>query len=204
MKNNWIIAAAKKAAIGKNLVILENPDAKRTLDDLLINRFWPVIKERLRSTKYQYLPEGEPKTELNFKYALERSLTFMLLDGRKAFFRGCLNCSTEAWMIESEFFLGLAKDNDPKVIFEIIGNSRLTGNPPSLSIYKGYPDYFQITFRSGSGAEWFGSDDEKIKESLKQVIEVNTELYELSKSGYITEDEFAEFMSLAYTIYEAI
>jgi hypothetical protein len=106
-------------------------------------------------------------------------------------------------MIESEFFLGLAKDNEPKVIFEILGNSRLAGNPPSLLIYKGVPEYFQITFRSGEGASWLGHDDEEVKTKLKQVIEVNTQLYELSKSGYLTENEFAEFMTLAYTIYEA-
>jgi len=203
MKNDWIIRAAKKADGSKNLVILENPDTKDYLDGLLIDRFWPVIEKHLRGTNYHYYPEGNPKTDLNLSYTLERSLTFMLLDGQKAFFRGHLNCSIEAWMIESEFFCGLAKDNDPKVIFEIIGNSRLTGNPTSLRIYKGFPDYFQITFRNGTGASWLGDGRDETEERLKQVIQVNTQLYELSRDGHITENEFAAFMSLAYKIYEA-
>lgn len=203
MIKDWLINECKKADKSKGIVILENPEEKYYLDDLLINRFWPVIRLKLKNTNYNYEPEEDPQINLELSYELERSLTFMLFDKKKAFFRGKLSCSITGYMLESEFFLGLSKENNPLIIFEILGNSRFTGLPPTLEIHKDSQEYFQITFHHGKGAGWGVYDDKKIDDRISKTIDVNTKLYEFSKCGYISEEKIGDFLSLVYEVYEA-
>lgn len=203
MKESWIFAAARNAEGSKGFVTLENPETRAYLDALLLKRFWPSILQNLKKTNYQYFPDNEPEIQSSLGHIFQRSITFMLFDERSAFFRGKLNVSFESWMIESEFFLGLAKNNDPKLVFEILGNSRFAGNPPTLVVAKRHGDYFQITFNSGIGAGWVTHSEDEIKMKLNEIIKVNTQLYDFSKSRFISENKFGEFLNLAYTIYEA-
>jgi len=204
MRDNWIIQEAKKTDKSKDIVILENPDKKDYLDGLLINRFWPFILQGLKNTRYNYDPQKNPKTDFELSYELTRSLTFMLFDGRKAIFRAKLSCSVSGWMLESEFFLGLSKETNPLVIFEILGNSRFRGMPPLLEIYKDKPDdYFQINFRNGRGAGWAVYNDQQIDDIIGEIIDVNSKLHEFSKDVYKSEEEIGEFLLLAYHVYEA-
>ncbi|MDP3012140.1 MAG: hypothetical protein Q8N27_05420 [Candidatus Hydromicrobium sp.] len=55
MKGNWIVQEAKKIDKSKDLVILENPDTKNYLDDILINRFWPVIQFHIQIPRLHLL-----------------------------------------------------------------------------------------------------------------------------------------------------
>lgn len=185
MKKNWLISEAKKADISKDYVILENPEMRSYLDDLLLNRFWPSIWSNLESSKYNYHQQDTPETEFELGHILTRSLNFMLFDGDRAFFRGTLICSKEHWMLESEFFLALSKDNDQHVIFEILGNSRFRGNPPTLSIDKDSDDFYQITLRAGNGAGWGMHDDDTIEKRIKTVIDTNIEMHDFVKEGFL-------------------
>ncbi|MFH0795898.1 MAG: hypothetical protein V2A65_02435 [Candidatus Omnitrophota bacterium] len=203
MAKDWIIQGCRKVDKTKDIIILEDPQKKHYLDEILINRFWPIIQIKLKNTNYNYAPKENPETDLELSYELTRSLTFMLFDGRKAFFRGKLSCSINSWMLESEFFMGLSKENNPLVIFEILGNSRFRGNPPDLMIYEDSPEYFQITFHNGQGAGWGRYDDKQIDEIISRTIDINTQLYEFSKDGYISEEKTGDFLSLACEVYEA-
>ncbi len=202
MKENWIIKEARKHKESEDTVILEKPKIRKYLDDLLLKRFWPVIKENLDDSMYNYSPQDNPKTEFRLSHVLSRSLTFMLFDGDRAFFRGKLSCSADHWMLGSEFFLSLRLDTDPRVVFEILGNSRFSGNPPTLSIYKDYGSY-EITLQSGNGASWGMYGEKHIDDKIKEAIDTNIDMYEFVIDEYLTADNLGEFLTMAYKGYEA-
>lgn len=107
-------------------------------------------------------------------------------------------------MLHKEFFLSLSKKADPQVVFEILGNSRLRGNPPTLVVDKSNAaDFYQITFRGGLGASWGPRDEEDLKEHLSSVIEVNIHLYESSLDGILTREDLGNLLSMVYQSYEA-
>ena len=167
------------------------------------HKYWPFIRSRLKESNYNYNPKEIPEIDFKLAPTLTRSLWFMLFDENKAFFRGHLNCSIDSWLIESEFFLGLLQNNNPEIVFEILGNSRFRGNPPKLNIYKDHVDYYQITFHVGSGLGWGLSEDSKIYERLSEAIDINTQMYEFSKEGYISEERIGDFLTLVNKVYEA-
>ena len=173
------------------------------IDNLLIQKFWPKIKCGLKATGYGYSPKNSPETDFEFSFELTRSLTFMLFDEKKVFFKGKLSCSISGWMLESELFLGLSRKNNPLMIFEILGNSRFRGLPPTLEIDKDEQAYFLITFHNGEGAGWAVYDDKEIDNRINKIIDVNVQLYEYPKDGYIPEKKIGDFLSLAYEVYEA-
>lgn len=203
MGSNWIVEEAKKIDNSKDIVILEKPDTKNYLDDILINRFWPAIHESLENTGYNYSPQDIALTEFELGYELTRSLTFILFDYKKAIFRGKLCCSASDWMLESDFFLQLSEETDLAVIFEIIGDPQFRGFPPTLEIRKDMPYVYQILFHSGNGADWSVYDDNRIYDRIDEVINTNVKLYEFSKYGYISRRKVGEFLLLAYKVYEA-
>lgn len=203
MTKNWIIGESRKAHTTRDYVVLEHPETRRNLDDLLLTRFWPGIRETLEETGYDYMPQEAPRTDFELGPELTRSLHFMLLDGRRSFSRGRLKCSRAGWMLESEFFLGLHETNDRNVLFEILGNSGFAGNPPKLLIYKGTPHYFEVTFSHGRGASWGLHGEEEVDRRIREMIDVNTEMYELSSDGRLTAEDFAPFLTFAYQIYQA-
>ncbi len=149
---DWAVGEAMKVSDKKDMAILENPEKKEYLDHILIDKFWPDIKGSLDNTGYRYWPKDIPETKCEFSHELTRSLTFMVFGYERAMFRGKLECSMSGWMLKSEFFMGLARETSPSVIFEILGNPWLKGNPPALEIYEDMPsDYFHITFSNGQG-----------------------------------------------------
>ncbi|MBU4304988.1 MAG: hypothetical protein KJ893_05125 [Candidatus Omnitrophica bacterium] len=154
-QNNWIISEAKKADGTKDLIILENPQVRDYIDNSLLKDFWPVVLSCFETSGYAYSPEPYIDSELG--YELERTLSFMLLDEKRfdlprAIFRGKLKISKTSWMLGREFFLSLPRNNDPQAVFEILGNSRFKGNPPTLTIDKEKEDdFYQIDFSAGDG-----------------------------------------------------
>ncbi|MBE0427709.1 MAG: hypothetical protein IBX72_13835 [Nitrospirae bacterium] len=106
-------------------------------------------------------------------------------------------------MIESEFFLGLSIDNDPQVIFEILGNSRFRGYPPELSVYKDSDDFYQITLRAGNGAGWGMYDENAVEKRIKSVIDTNIEMHDFVNEGFLSPQALGEFLTMAYQVYEA-
>mgnify|MGYP001062830787 CR=1 FL=1 len=127
----------------------------------------------------------------------------MLFDYESIIFRGKLCFSSTGWMLESEFFLQLTEETDPEVIFDIIGNPKFRGFPPTLEIHKDMPYIYQILFHSGKGADWAVYNDETIYRKIDEVINVNARLYKFSIDGYILKEVVEEFLQLAYKAYEA-
>ena len=203
MKESWIIKESKKIQTGENYVILENPIVKRKLNDILLKIYWPKIQTHCNKTEYALPIEENKKTDFELSFDYCRSLTFLLFNEQSAFFRGKLSVSLESWMLESEFFLGLPKETEPGIIFEILGNSRFVGNPPKLHIYKDHQDYFQITFRNGSGKSWFGTRENELADKIFNVIDVNILLYKFVELEMINKDGIGEFITKAYQVYES-
>jgi len=203
MDYKWLIKEVKKIEDDKNVVILEKPDIKKELDDMLIKKYWPVIERSLKDTGYIYSPNGKPKTEFEFSHELTRSLTFMLFDYECAIFRGKLSLSPTSWMLERESFLQLTEETNPEVIFNIIGDPRLRGFTPTLEIHKDIPFIYQIHFQGGSGAGWLVHSDETIYRKIDEVMNIGIELYEFTIDGYMRKEDVKDFLQLACVAYEA-
>lgn len=206
-KRSWLIEEAKTADDGKGVAILQNPDERKHLDDLLLNELWPAIRLRLEKSGYRYSPDI-PKTELKLSYMLQRGLMFMLFNGARPFFRGTLCLTPEDWMMESEYFLLLSRANDPQVIFDILGNSRFAGNPPTLMAGRSRltgsdEDFYQITFNAGNGESWGLYDLRRVHDHVAKVIDANVELYNYAGAGFLSADQLGEFLTIAYKAYEA-
>ena len=202
MRENWIIKEARKHDESEDSVMLENPKIRKYLDDLLLKRFWPVIRENLDDSMYTYSPQDNPETEFRLSHILSRSLVFMLFDGDRVFFKGKLTCSIDDWMLGNEFYLSLPLDTDPRVVFEILGNSRFSGNPPTLSIDKHYGAY-EITLQSGNGAGWGLYGENHIDDKIRESINTNIDMYEFIRDEYLTAGNLGGFLTMAYKIYEA-
>ena len=147
-------------ACAKDRVVLENPQAQKQLDELLMCKYPLFIKKELERAGYPYSSVDEIPIESKFiEPEYSRALTFMIFDHvRCPFFRGAISCSKTGFFLEKGFFLGLPKDTNPSFLFRILGDERLTGNPPTLDIQEStlYPEWnacFHITLHSGTGFE---------------------------------------------------
>jgi len=202
MNTNWVIEEAKKIDSSKDVVILENPEKKKCLDDILIKRFWPVAWESIEDTMYNYWPADCPEIEFEFSYELTRSMSYMLLDGQKAFFRGKLSCSMRHWILHSEFWLGLRQDTDMLAIIKILQDPLLRGIPPALTVYEdNFDDYYQIKIENGRGADWGYDDDKYIFSKIKKAVEVSTGLYEIASEGILKLEAVDNFLALLHEVY---
>jgi hypothetical protein len=203
MKETWVFNEAGKVKTDSDYVILENPAVRRKLDAMLLKTYWPQIQQYCEKTGYFLPVEKNKETESDLGIEYGRRLIFMLFDEQMPFFRGKLIVSLESWMLESEFFLGLPRETDPEIIFELLGNSRFVGNPPMLHIYKDHPHYFQITFHNGAGKSWFGTQPDELNEKIFHTIDVNISLHQLVEDNMINKDGIGEFISKAYQVYES-
>jgi hypothetical protein len=203
MAKNWLKEAIKNVDINDDIAILENPEVTRYLDGLMIDTYWPTILQSLKNNGYIYSPEDNPKIELELSYKLSRALTFMLLDEQFLFYRGSLICTREHWILHNETYLFLSSECDPKVVFEILGNSRFVGNPPSLSISKRHGHFYEIKLNAGKGASWGYYDDNRITKEIQKAIEVSTAMQDFTLDGIITATSIGEFLTMAYEVYEA-
>jgi len=205
MYHNWIVQQAKQSDPTKDIIIIENPETKTYLDKLLLVELWPPIKKHLETVGFPYTPEHSPKIETKLSYELKRFFPIIILGfTNRAMCKVILECGKNSWMIKTEFFLGLPYNTEPGLINEIIGNSRFEGNPPSMMIYKRYPEsYFDITFNNGRGESWGMHDYNYIIDRVQQVIDVNISMYEQTVDGILHEGHVSEFLSLAFNIYES-
>lgn len=177
---------------------------KKILEDMLVRRFWPVILEKLKTSGYSYAPARRLKMEFESGLEHHGSITFMLFDGDRPFFRGQLECSLGSWMIHSEFFLDLPKETEPEVLWGLLGNTRLAGNPPTLIVDKRKAEFFfQMTFHAGNGAGWGLRDEAFVEKRILQVIDTNVQMHLESMDGGISSQDVGSFLTLAYDVYEA-
>lgn len=210
---NWIFNEIEKSDQENDLIILENPIHKSIIDSVILDNLWPYIKKMLEKSGYIYYPDQDIELITNIGKNLERKLTFSMFDNGLVFFKGNLICGKHAWFLTSNFFLCLLKENNSELIHELIGNSRFTGNPPTLIINKiNRRIYYQINFHNGCGLEfpfeiekliWNTYAYQELKTKLKETIETNIKMYEMTKTGMLNKDNLSEFITLAYNVYEA-
>ncbi len=203
MSKNWLTEAIKKVNPKDDIAIIENPEASRYLDNLLIHNYWPTIRQSLKKTGFNYEPTKNPKPELELSYKLSRSLMFMLFDANIMFYRGTFSVRADGWMLHNDFYLSLTSECNPKVVFEILGNSRFAGYQPELRIDKVPEDFYQITLSAGKGASWGYYDDSHIKKQIQKAISTSTEMYEFAMDGLLDEESIGEFLTMAYEVYES-
>lgn len=208
---NWLIEEAEKSYPQSDRIILENPEAVKQLDKLIMDIYYPFILGELEKTGYHYAPV---KNELKIKSTwnggdLARSVVFMLFDNLKyPFFRGKLDCFEDGFILNKEFSIGLPKDTDPAFIIRILEDEKFEGMPPSLSVEipRLYPEqntYFHITLELGSGFGFKGwSLNNMAKGNIESAIHESIEMYELSMvNGFSTMSDVEDFLEIAYRGY---
>jgi len=203
MKNNWILDAASKAIENNGLVRLENPEVKERLDKILLS-IWPRIKNHAEKTMLKLEPPEEADIISAESNALLRTLSFMLFDGEDVVCRTEIECYSDHWMIDNEFYLNLDESADIEIVHELLGNTRFSGNPPTLMIYKNDPvNHFQIMFNAGWGEDWKGEDMSFLLESVDLSIDIHEKMHNIVLAGIKDAQNAEEFLSTAYEIYES-
>ena len=211
---NWIELEAQKTDPGKTRVILENPAAVGELDQLLTQTYYPQIKQMLLNCGYPFSSIDENKIPIESRWSspgLGRCLTFMLFDKFAcSFLRGSLVLSTDGFMFEREFFLGLPQTTDPSFLFRILAEDDFSGNKPSLTIEPSdiHPEwniYYWITIRSGAAigsSQW--TFHQAALGNIEETITTSVEMYEASMiEGFTTMAEVEEFLALARRCFES-
>ena len=94
---SWIDIEAAKSDPSKDIAILENPEARRYLDGLLTDTFYPAIYRCVQATGYDdILRQDPPRIETELAYALARTVSFMMVDGLGyPFLRGDFQCQMD-------------------------------------------------------------------------------------------------------------
>jgi hypothetical protein len=203
-QKNWILDQAEKADPSYGSITLESPSLIDELDTTLKTDFWPPILEHLWTKDYPFDPIKEPRISSKSSQEFMRSLEFMIFEQtQRALARIKFYCGKSAWMISSEFFLGLPQETPFQVIHDLIANSRIAGNPPTLEVMRdSEASYYNIIFQNGFGESWGMKSQEKVIRMAKMAIDVNIKLYEQSIEGLRIEN-VSEFLNTAYEVYEA-
>ncbi len=211
--DNWIVREAARADAREDQVVLENPDAVVSLDAKLRSTFYPFVRAELEKTGFRYLPmEDDLHIESEWLGPdFARVLSFMLFDDFDLLFTRCtLQCSNRGYLVEREFHLGLPESTDPRLLFRILGEPRLAGNMPSLTIQRSmiHPEWnshFWIEIRAGSGMEsgsW--TMDKAAMGDIAQTIHDSCDMYEASMVDSLASMEDVErFLEIACRSYES-
>jgi hypothetical protein len=202
---NWIEKAVEVCDPHADLIVLENPATKEFYDQIL-KTIWLPVRERLKKTGYIYTPEIEPQIESEGKNIVSRKMTWMLHELSRAKYRGSVEINRMHWMVENEFFLCLDSHIDFRFVTELIGNSRMAGNPPELTIHKHHTNdfegYYQVTYLNGTGESFYPGCEERIIHRIKKCIDVNVEMNEITIDNDWNEKRVAEFLTVAFEVYE--
>ncbi len=203
MTADWVDNELSKTDRNRDLIILEKPDVRRYLDNLL-HRLWHDICHCIVMSDFDYFPGGNPQIAGEYGQSMRRFLAFWLMDRQRVFFRGKLSSSVEAWTMESEFSLYLTSRNDPHIVFEILGNSRFRANPPHLRINKQSHLFFRITFRGSVGMPWQGCEEPAVCRKVRSIISTNIEMQRIAREGQLSGTALTEFLTKAFEVYEAM
>ncbi len=210
---NWILREAAKADAYADRVVLENPDTVASLDARLRNTFYPFIRAELEKTGFRYLPmETDLRMESQWLGPdLARAFSFMLFDHfDRPFMRCTLQCSSRGHLVQREFHLGLPETTDPRLLFRILGEPRLAGCVPSLTIERSelHPEWnshFWIEIHAGSGFEsgrW--TLDKVAMGDIAQMIHDSCQMYDVSMvDGLTCMEDVDRFLDIACRSYES-
>jgi hypothetical protein len=203
MAKNWILDVAEKADENSGVIRIENPE-KRAQIDVILLKLWDAIKNHVKGLELKLEPEIEAEIESGDTAVLLRVLSFMLFDDEEPVCRTEIECYTDHWMINNEFFLSLDETADIPIVHEILGNTRFSGNPPSMMIYKNDPEnHYQITFNAGWGEDWDMQDFSFVTESILHSIDTHVNMWKIVCEGLTDTEHAEEFLSTAYEVYEA-
>ena len=210
---NWVGREAARADLGADRVVLENPDVVGALDSKLRETYLPFIRAELEKTGFPYQPV-ENDLHIDSQWMgpyLARALPFMLFDHFGQLFMRCtLLCSSRGHLLEREFNLGLPETTDPRLLFRILGEPRLSGYTPSLTIERSalHPEwnsYFWIEIHAGSGIEpgpW--TLDNAAMGNIAQTIHDSCEMYEVAMvEGLSSIEDVERFLDIACRSYES-
>jgi hypothetical protein len=201
---NWIQREAAKADESNDIAIIENPETKEYLDGILRDKFADRVWERLNATGYKVHP-ARPEIRSGLSYSLVRNLDFMLFDFLGfPFLKGTISASSDGWMFEREFWLGLPKDTNPEFMFSILSDERFQGIPPALEIQESVSEvnrniYYIITLKAGNGTSWGG--DVVFSHALstfENVLSASLEMYNLAMADKMeSKEDVARFKRVA-------
>lgn len=210
---NWVLREAAKADARTDRIILENPEAVGSLDTKIREIYFPFIRAELDKTGFRYLPlENDLHIDSQWMGPdLSRALSFMLFDHFEYLFMRCtLLCSNRGHLLQREFHLGLPETTDPRLLFRILGEPRLAGYTPSLTIERStlHPEwnsYFWIEIHAGSGFESGAWTMVKVAMgNIAQMIHDSCEMYEVGMVEGLTGMEDVErFLDIACRSYES-
>lgn len=205
MQQNWPHSAISNADPAGDIVILENPLVRKDLDAFLSGELWPALHAHLEQSGYPYTPVDSLKIETKLSYRLQRKAWWMLFNPLSLpICRMTLECGAESWMLRREFFLGLPLDTSFSLVNAILGNSRFAGNPPCMRVDKSDAgDFYRIVFENGTGAGWGLHDRAYVINEAKRATDVHIAMYEVARKDMLTEEGVADFLSIAYEMYES-
>lgn len=210
---NWIEKLSKEVDSQKDRLILENPEAVKELDTMLLTKYLPPLKEHLKNCGFPYSTYDEIPLESEFelKSGLGRKLTVMLFeDTGLSFFRGYISISKSSYLLNREFFLHLIGDTNIDYIQKILLNEKFMGNFPVMHMERdgimyseGVPIYC-IKIKAGSG---FHSGSFSFRQTaiadMKEILTTSIKMFEVSQYGIEDEETLQEFLQLAYKCYES-
>ena len=114
---NWIIKEAQNADSRKDRIILENPESREELDNLLMEKFYPAIIQALKETDLPYNPINEEDIHIDSVWdgpRLGRNLLFFLYDhAHYPVLRGDITVSKTGYMFKRTFSPGLPRETEP-------------------------------------------------------------------------------------------
>ena len=127
-----------------------------------------------------------------------------------SFFRGSFSVLKDRWMFERTFTLGLPRITKPEYLLKIIGDTRFSGMPPTLSVEDSdfrpeWDIYYVITFKSGKGTS-LGSQTiiDHALTSVENVILASQQTYNMAMADRMErDDDVKRFLDVAAIGYGA-
>jgi hypothetical protein len=146
-------------------VYLFDPAARERLDEEIRGRYFPAVIEGLRGSPVCVHDEENVLTRITDKRdpVATRQLIFLLEeppqppagpDSPPWYARGTIDCSLECCMVSFDLILGLPLSFPIEPLLELMGDRRMQGDPPRLSIEFGISGRreYALSFSWGRGA----------------------------------------------------
>jgi len=146
-------------------VFLFDPEARERLDEEICGRYFPAVLSGLKGSRIRIHDEVSALTRITDKRdpVAARELVFLLEeppqppagpDSPPWYVRGTIDCSLELCMVHFDLILGLPMSFSLELLLELMGDRRMQGNPPRLSIEFGWSGRreYVLSFSWGRGA----------------------------------------------------
>jgi hypothetical protein len=211
---NWIMKEIRKLDPQKDRIILENPESRKYLDDLLMEKIYPAIARILDETTLPYEPSAIDASCINSACQgsdLGRSLPFFLYDHLQyPILRGEIIVSRTGYLFNRSFSLGLPRNTKPEYLFKILSDPRFQGTSPVLNIFESkirpeWNIYYHIIIETGSGYTFgpFSLYNTAIH-LIEETVKASIEMYELSMIElFSTMEDVERFLHIAARCFES-